>query len=180
MLVNINFEERFIDECCERMKEHCTPEDLERYAPKSFGDMFEKVETGIYSTGLNFDHTIDMFSTDKIKDEWDSFTYIKKVNGEVDWKYIRECMEAGMESKSNYGVCDNYQQVIDYYPELQNENRKFALSVCKILKNNQPKRDGWRWHKWGEYIGTQEPQREYIYDEPIINEVYVYHIYELL
>jgi hypothetical protein len=38
---------------------------------------------------------------------------------------------------------------------------------------------GWRWHKWGPYIGTQEPKCEYIHDEPEIEEVFTYHVYEL-
>jgi len=48
-----------------------------------------------------------------------------------------------------------------------------------IRKDLEPTDGGWRWHKWGEYIGTQNPQMEYIHDEPEIEKVYVYHIYEL-
>jgi hypothetical protein len=37
----------------------------------------------------------------------------------------------------------------------------------------------WRWHKWGEYIGTKNPQHEYLYDEDeSIQEVFCYHIYK--
>jgi hypothetical protein len=46
------------------------------------------------------------------------------------------------------------------------------------MKANQPKEDGWRWRKWGQYIGALEPTCEYIADEPHIDKVYVYHIYE--
>lgn len=104
---------------------------------------------------------------------------MKRINGEINWDYIRKCIEEGKESKDNYGVCDNYQQVLDYYPELNNLNRKFVLSLYKISKKNQPKNGGWRWHKWGKYIGNQNPRQEYIYDEPEIEEVIVYHIYEI-
>jgi hypothetical protein len=47
-----------------------------------------------------------------------------------------------------------------------------------VIKANQSHEGGWRWHKWGEYIGKYEPQYEYLYDEPEIEKVYVYHIYE--
>ena len=38
---------------------------------------------------------------------------------------------------------------------------------------------GWRWHKWGPYIGTQDPQCEYLADEPEIKEVFVYRFIQL-
>ena len=101
---------------------------------------------------------------------------MKRINGEVDWDYIRKCINEEKEHKDNYGVCDNYQQVLDYYPELNDSNRKFVLSLCKISKKED---GGWRWHKWGKYIGIQKSQCEYIGDEPEIKEVYVYHIYEM-
>lgn len=84
-------------------------------------------------------------------------------------------------SIGQYGVCDNYQQVLEKCPELRlDKDRKFIVTVTKIEKATQPSDGGWRWHKWGEYIGTQEPQCEYIFDEPDIEEVFCYHIYEIL
>lgn len=32
---------------------------------------------------------------------------------------------------------------------------------------------------WGAYIGNQNPQHEYIYDDKHIDKVYCYHIYEI-
>jgi len=77
-----------------------------------------------------------------------------------------------------YGVCDHYQQILDKCPLLISSNRKFLITVTKIEKSNEPIEGGWRWHKWGEYIGEQKPQCEYLVDEPLIKEVFVYHIYE--
>jgi hypothetical protein len=77
-----------------------------------------------------------------------------------------------------YGVCDNFQQIIDQCPELLKDDRSFVITVTKIEGKDQDPSGGWRWHKWGEYIGTHEPQCEYIYDEPEIEAVYVYSIYE--
>lgn len=80
-----------------------------------------------------------------------------------------------------YGVCDNVQQILDHYPELQSsEDREFVVGITRIRKEEQPEWGGWRWHKWGEYIGTQSPQCEYIHDEPEIEEVFVFHIYEVV
>jgi hypothetical protein len=40
--------------------------------------------------------------------------------------------------------------------------------------------DGWRWHKWGEYVGLHAPQREYLHDEPLIETVYVFEAVALM
>jgi len=80
----------------------------------------------------------------------------------------------------SYGVADNYEQIIDKYHELTSlSQRKFCILCTPMRKSEQYPEGGWRWHKWGEYIGTEEPTCEYLYDEPVIEEVYVFHIYEI-
>lgn len=79
-----------------------------------------------------------------------------------------------------YGVCDSYEQILEQCPELESSEKKYCISITPIRKSNEESPGGWRWHKWGEYIGTHEITSEYIADEPLIEKVYVYHIYELL
>lgn len=78
-----------------------------------------------------------------------------------------------------YGVCDTPEQAREYFKHLEDSNRQFCLTFVHIRKADQYPTGGWRWHKWGEYIGTQNPQYEYLYDEPDIEEVYTFHLYEL-
>lgn len=80
---------------------------------------------------------------------------------------------------SDYGVCDHYQQVLDLYPEMVTNTSEYFIFLTPVTKLTQPSYGGWRWHKWGKYIGTQDPQAEYLADEPEIEEVYCYHIYKL-
>lgn len=79
---------------------------------------------------------------------------------------------------NEYGVCDNYQQILDQEPALQDPNRQFFITLKSVKKSEESSWGGWRWHKWGPYIGTQKPTCEYLYDEPVIEEIFVYHIYE--
>ncbi|MNC81295.1 hypothetical protein D3C75_1343800 [compost metagenome] len=65
------------------------------------------------------------------------------------------------------------------YKGLYDPERKFVVSLAEIRKDEQPEQWGWRWEKWGEYIGTQNSQADYLYDEPEIERVFVYHIYEI-
>jgi hypothetical protein len=79
-----------------------------------------------------------------------------------------------------YGVCDSYQQVLEQCPEIVASERGFVMFITELSKASQPDEGGWRWHKWGPYIGTQEPQCEYLHDEPVIERVFTFHIYEVL
>lgn len=82
-----------------------------------------------------------------------------------------------------YGVCDSPEQFMDHAigQWLAASERKFTVSFTCVRKSEQPEIGGWRWHKWGEYIGKKKPRYEYLYDEgPEITEVYVYHVYECL
>lgn len=125
----------------------------------SNGNYFEQLGTGIYRHDgfmFNFDGFIKNNTTNKIIDEW-----------------------------VNSGVCDNFHQILDRASNildndvLGNPDRNFVIGLSTVEKSKQSSEGGWRWHKWGEYIGTQNPQCEYLYDEPEIDKVYCYHIYEI-
>lgn len=81
-------------------------------------------------------------------------------------------------SINEYGVCDSVQQILDQCPELQDPKRHFIIAITPVVKAEQSPEGGWRWHKWGPYIGTFDHQFEYLYDEVGIDQVLVYHIHE--
>lgn len=77
------------------------------------------------------------------------------------------------EGKSAYGVADDVDQIKEYFKnEIDDLNRKFIISGTPVYqdKSNKGKGGGWRWHKWGEYIGKLEPQCEYLDDEEFGDE----------
>ena len=63
---------------------------------------------------------------------------------------------------------------------LSASERKYALFFTKI--HQEPGEGGWRWHKWGPYIGKHDIQCEYLADEDLsdIDQKYVvvFHIFE--
>jgi hypothetical protein len=84
-------------------------------------------------------------------------------------------------SLSPYGVCDNLEQIKEKYAKwLNSPDFDFCVSLTPVEASSQPRDGGWRWSKWGEYIGTQNPCREYLHDEPEIELIYCFHIYRLL
>jgi len=84
------------------------------------------------------------------------------------------------ENFSCYGVCDSWQQLLEKLPlEVKEGPIKYVIGITSIKKYDQEEEGGWRWHKWGPYIGIQQPTREYLRDEPLIEEVFVYQIYQV-
>ena len=63
-------------------------------------------------------------------------------------------------------------------PEIVESDRQFLITLFEVNREDQPEDGGWRWHKWDNYIGTQQPTCEYLYDEPEIDRVYCYQVYE--
>lgn len=80
----------------------------------------------------------------------------------------------------SYGVCDGAANLLEKALALQDPTRCFVVTLTKVERDlsNKGQGGGWRWHKWGEYIGKHEPTTEYLDDEPLIEFVYCYHVYE--
>ncbi len=70
--------------------------------------------------------------------------------------------------KSPYGVADSIEQIKEYYKEeVADTNRKYFIECTPVFQNkeNKWKGNGWRWSKWGEYIGKLDSRCEYLDDE---------------
>lgn len=79
-----------------------------------------------------------------------------------------------------FGVCDSPEQLVELLPdEVKDGTSEYVVSMVHLRKTDCDAQGGWRWHKWGPYIGKQEPQCEYLADEPVIEEVWTYHIYRV-
>lgn len=137
-----------------------------------------EIEPGIYETiGHNFNHSVSFFSDHEVIDNYQminrrtglSFDDRNMTIKDIDWE---NCVNP-------YGVADNIKQIKDYFKCLEESAQEFIISVTEIRKEEQSSEGGWRWHKWGKYIGVQNPQYEYIYDEPEIQKVYCFHVYQV-
>jgi hypothetical protein len=77
-----------------------------------------------------------------------------------------------------YGVCDSVENLLTHAPELITSERQFVITLTSVRRDQQSPSGGWRWHKWGDYIGSHDIQCEYLYDEEGIDEVFCYHVFE--
>ncbi len=91
--------------------------------------------------------------------------------------------ELGVDMPGCYGVCDSPEAFIEAYSKrLADDVRTFCVFFTHVKKHPENKGDGggWRWHKWGEYIGKGSPQCEYLDDEEGFDDgVYTYHVYQI-
>ena len=86
--------------------------------------------------------------------------------------------------KSQYGVADSIEQIKEYFKEeIEDPNRKYFITATPVFqeKENKGKGSGWRWHKWGEYIGKLDSKCEYLNDEDFGDDfkyVICFHLYQ--
>lgn len=138
------------------------------------------IDTGFWNGGINFGNRID----------WEGLGH----KGSYDYEfpdfgpeYHALCPPAEEEDDSGwfcaYGVCDSPEQFISLFRDtLEADERTFVVSFAHIKKKpeNAGKGGGWRWHKWGPYIGSGKPEYEYLDDEDGFDDgVCVYHVYQV-
>jgi len=136
------------------------------------GGKVERIDTGVYDCPhFNFSNEVGIHEYD------DKYPHLTRITSEEDNAVALANDRPVYESFGCYGVCDNYKQVIEQCKELQpSDPGLYIMSVTRVSRDEQPAEGGWRWHKWGEYIGAQNPQHEYLYDEKDIDEVFCYHV----
>lgn len=137
---------------------------------KSASDFVEVIDTGIYKGHLD-KHTLkNYFNVNGSEiEEFYSFSP-RNMDESANFTNRRE----------NYGTADNIEQVLKHYPELADEDRNFILVYNDLIRTEMSPVDGFRYCKNGSYIGTQNPQNEYFYNDKHIDKIIIYHIYEIL
>lgn len=156
MLTDVNFEALRLRMSSEELREHLK-------------GRLERNTQGVYETD-DF-NILSLFYKEAIADYYPGMNEYSKL-------YKQTGIYDHASFMADYGVADSYDQVLALYPQLVMSNRKYILSFVTLRKEfEQP--GGWRWHKWGDYIGTQEPQAEYLYDEPVIEQIIIWHVHEV-
>ena len=129
------------------------------------------IAPGVYIADLNWDHVLEF--SERLANEY-PFTPSYDLPHD---QWMAAIDDATL--PHDYGVCDEWQQITTRWPRIISDPRQLIIALTPIVRSEEPAHGGWRWHKWGEYIGTHHPQHEYLYDEVGIDQVYVFHIYEV-
>jgi hypothetical protein len=135
----------------------------------------QRLRAGVFQIDhFSFDFYLPGTSNTHRPGSWDEYPEFPECPGAA------EFMGHSISTWSAYGVCDSVEQFFEteFGKFIESSDRSFAISFTRIAKSEEPDDGGWRWHKWGPYIGRHEPQYEYLYDEKGIEEVFVYHVFE--
>lgn len=93
-----------------------------------------------------------------------------------DWRFE-------IEGVPTYGVCDTPKQFAEKFGDLvKADPRNCCVFFTHVEKDptNRGQGGGWRWHKWGEYVGEGTPEHEYLDDEEgFEGGVYVFHVHDI-
>lgn len=141
----------------------------------------ERIGRGMYATH-HFNFNLSLGDWCVSESPFDPFSKIDRtLTGDERFAAIQAAIDAqNPDAPHDYGVCDTPQQLVDKYPIIDTDPRPFVVSFTRIAKADEPQTGGWRWHKWGPYIGDKHPQHEYLAHEgPDITEVWFYSIYEV-
>ena len=167
-----------VEKTIDTIRKDSGDEVAEYYANLKWEDVLTKLSDGVYEY---YDVNDPRF--DNIK--FNTHEYVTpEIANELNCEYVDFLEYKGKIFMSHpYGVCDNWEQIFEREPDIKyykDSKEKFVIFLCKHTKSQQPQHGGWRWHKWGEYIGDQNPQCEYLKDEPEIEYIYTYHIARII
>jgi hypothetical protein len=137
------------------------------------------IAPGVYEPGFAFNFSADLEASGYKIGEYPFDPLVAIKFGTPEWDAAVQSMMSE-DNPADYGVCDSWRQIVERWPIIVESERRFVIGVTRVRRVDQSPEGGWRWHKWGFYIGTHEPQREYLYDEEGIEQVWCFHIYEIL
>lgn len=138
--------------------------------------------TGVYLTHLNGDHDIDGLTNHRTlqfsEEPVHLYCWGVSDNATQAKKYIDECIEAYQQGLDYEGDGDFFQgkQLVQFMQAIEEENREygFVLLLTPIVNEHNHEWGGWRWHKWGEYLGHHQIEHEYLNDEDGVDFVFVW------
>jgi len=166
MLVNLTANEdeiKRIKQVFIDRKDDFDAEYIENYKPQSDPQWIQ--ETGIYQCRFSFNFQLDEFmefvNINKTYEyEFEPFGMPKTLEESRNWNWENH--------KSAYGVADSIEQIKEYYKDaIADPDNKYFIYLTPVWqdKENKGKGGGWRWHKWGTYIGVLDSKCEYLDDE---------------
>lgn len=134
--------------------------------------------TGIYMEALNARHHIERLTDyETVNPMGDKYLYTANLYGVADnaTQVIRHLENSvkiylfGNDLEDDFWLGRALVKMIELYPDY-----KLVLLMTPHVNTKDCSWGGWRWHKWGEYIGVHEPQHEYLSYEKGIDYVLSY------
>lgn len=134
--------------------------------------------TGIYMEALNARHHIERLTDYKtVNPMSNKYLYTVNTYGVADnatqvIRHLENSLKTyfyGNDFDDEFYLGKSLVKMIELYPEYN-----LVLLMTPHMNTKDCSWGGWRWHKWGEYLGVHEPQHEYLSYEKGIDYVLSY------
>ena len=142
--------------------------------------------TGIYLTHLNGHNDIDgltnHYEITRRQSKTDLYCLGVSDNATQIKKHIERCLHEYQYGNSNtHEYFFDGEDLFDYMNEFKDQPLEFVILLTPIANHHDLSSwGGWRWHKWGEYIGKHTPRYEYLDHETGIDFVFVWELYPVM
>lgn len=134
---------------------------------------------GCYWGNLNPENLIDHASAYETYKHWpaSSLAYGVSDNATQVFKHLRHALETYLTKDSTHSFFIRGKRLYKFFTD--NPNAVYLIRFYPVFNHHDGKIGGWRWHKWGPYLGKHTPKCEYLDEEKNIDYVLLWHLYPL-
>lgn len=132
---------------------------------------------GCYWTGLNPENLIEYATNYTFYRRYPSLAYGVSDNASQVLDNLKHALEIYLTKNSTHDFFTRGKRLYKYltkYPDAV-----YLIGFTPIFNHHNGASGGWRWHKWGRYLGKHTPECEYLDEETNIDYVLIWHLYPL-
>lgn len=134
---------------------------------------------GCYWGNLNPENLIDHASAYETYKHWpaSSLAYGVSDNATQVVNHLQQTLETYLTKDSTHSFFVQGKRLYKFLTD--NPDAVYLIRFHPVFNHHDDASGGWRWHKWGPYLGKHTPQCQYLDEEQNIDYVLIWHLYPL-
>lgn len=134
---------------------------------------------GCYWGNLNPENLIDHASAYETYKHWpaSSLAYGVSDNATQVFNHLKQALETYLTKDSTHSFFIRGKRLYKFLAD--NPDAVYLIRFYPVFNHHDGKTGGWRWHKWGSYLGKHTPKCQYLNEEKNIDYVLLWHLYPL-
>lgn len=144
---------------------------------KILEDDTRTVFKGCYWTGLNPENLIEYATNYTFYRRYPSLAYGVSDNASQVLNNLEHALEIYLTKDSTHDFFTRGKRLYKFLTE--RPDAVYLIGFTPIFNHHNGASGGWRWHKWGTYLGKHTPKCEYLDEETNIDYVLIWHLYPL-
>lgn len=132
---------------------------------------------GCYWTNLNPENLINNATHYELYSRYTALPYGVSDNASQVLDNLYHALDVYLTKDSTHDFFTRGKRLYKYltkYPDAV-----YLIGFTPIFNHHNGASGGWRWHKWGRYLGKYAPECEYLDEETNIDYVLIWHLYPL-